>query len=213
MLTLLIAGALFSACTSEHDKAANSPLDDNSPHTLSLIDTSVRNMPCVQLTTRNQSGDYTIAWGNEDCSWSGDLMAMTGQQGYRMPPTLLWTNDRFICLMTDHTGPFSQHLFLPLSDELGYRFYQDDIEYMDTVDNFVAFIRSEEPDRITWTVESLLTGLRESFEMKICEKEVVYPWYSAVYRHESELIIESDCLPAGRRVIDLSRYLRQAIQE
>lgn len=120
-------------------------------------------------------------------------MTLTDSQGYQMPPTILWSNKKWICLMTNHSGPFSQHLFLPLVQEKTPIFFPEDIEYADSLDNFVCLINNSSDSShksVSWTIQSLMTAECETFQLQIDEHCVGYPWYSKIYREEDHLIIE-----------------------
>lgn len=163
------------------------------PITFFITDTSKSKYPFVKLTTIDKEGTYQIEWGNKIVSWSENLMTLTNNQGYRMPPTVLWHNDNFICLMTNHTGSYSQHLFLPLKEQLKPIFFEDDIEYTDSTDNFVCCIKfppNSAEGNVTWIIQNLLTGKSTTFQIRIGKNSVCYPWYHEIYRKGDFLIIE-----------------------
>jgi hypothetical protein len=197
-LTLLILGC----STRQSDKPqiestkkseAVSENDNWSANTFFITDTSNGKKPFVKLTTIDKQGTYRIEWGQETKKWSGNLMTLTDSLGYRMPPTVLWSNEKWICLMTNHSGPFSQHLFLPLTEKTDPIFYAEDIEYTDSTDNFICFINSNSDSTqqsVVWTIQSLMTDKRESFQLQIDEHCIGYPWYRNIYRKGDYLIIE-----------------------
>lgn len=125
---LSLSTLLFLSCSSRPSdtpqrdlKEASRTVSENdnwTAITFFITDTSIVKNPFVKLTTVDKEGTYKVEWGNENASWSDNLMTLTDSQGYSMPPTVLWHNDKWICLMTNHSGPYSQHLFLPLEPEI-----------------------------------------------------------------------------------------------
>lgn len=163
------------------------------PVTFFITDTSISKYPFVKLTTIDLNGTYEINWGNETSSYNDNLMRLTKNQGYRMPPTVLWSNRNFICLMTNHTGPYSQHLFLPLMENVSPLFFEEDIEYADSLDNFVCYINPKSDstqETVTWTIRSLLNDKSESLQLNIDGFSIGYPWYNKIYRQGKFLLIE-----------------------
>ena len=179
---------------SSKDVAKNvSENDDWNAITFFLTDTSIFRNPFVKLTTVDKEETCNIEWGNENANWSDNLMTLTDSQGYRMPPQVLWHNEKWICLMTNHSGPYSQHLFLPLNPETKPIFFAEDIEYTDSIHSFVCYINPNSDyinKSVTWTIQSLITNKSESFQLKIDEHSIGYPWYHNIYRKKDYLIIE-----------------------
>lgn len=176
----------------ENDKK-NSEFEKWTPNTFYITDTSISKNPFVKLTTIDQNGTYEINWGNDTSNYNGNLMSLTKNQGYRMPPTVLWSNKNFICMMTNHSGPYSQHLFLPLKENGSPIFFEEDVEYADSIDNFVCYIhpRSDSTqETITWTIRSLLNDKSEEFQLDVDEFSLGYPWYHKIYRQGNFIIIE-----------------------
>lgn len=174
--------------------------------TFYLTDTSVAEFPFVRLTLIDSNQNYFIEWGNGVKTWNGSLDKMTEDQGFRMPPSVLWHNDEFICLMTNWTGPYSQHLFLPLKEELRYRFFKEDIEYIDSVDNFVCYIAESTDAKEKFVVSGLVIDKKETVDLKICNS-IGYPWYDTIIRENEALIITSSC---DTQKINIAGYLRHA---
>ncbi len=171
-----------------------------------LTDTSVAKFPFVRLTLIDSSKNYFIEWGNSVKTWNGNLDKMTEEQGFRMPPGVLWHNDEFICLMTNWTGPYSQHLFLPLKEELRYRFFKEDIEYIDSAGNFVCYIAESTDAKEKFVVSGLLVDKQETVELSICNS-IGYPWYNTIIREDQALIITSSC---DTQKINIAGFLRHA---
>ncbi len=152
------------------------------------------------ITSKDSTFSRVLQWGIGDESWSEDLDALTQGEGYRIPPTLEWHNRDYICLMTNHTGPFSQHLFLPLRKDLKPRFYSEDVEYADSLDNFVCFIDSVDDlhSKVHWEIVSLYDGKGQPFQTAICGLLDGYPWHTGVTRIDDSLVLGSPCERNGR---------------
>lgn len=107
-----------------------------------------------------------------------------------MPPSIKWITDDFICMTTNWTGPFSQHIFLPLKKELEVHFFEEDIEYMDSTNQFVVYVEADyEKDKVNWTIQSLVNDKKETFEIPIYDNSCCYPWYEDLKRNKDEIII------------------------
>ena len=203
-----IAGALGMGCMPPSFEKVP-PTGSNQIATVSISDTLVADLidACgpdsvfVRFLTLNKgSGRHLIEWGAGKAWRRGDLDELTEGQGYRIAPTVLWSNRDFICMMTNHTGPFSQHLFLPLRNDLKPRFYSEDVEYADSLDNFVCFIDSVDDlhGKVHWEIGSLYDGKGQKFQTSICSLLNGYPWYTGLARVEDSLIIRSPCEPNDR---------------
>lgn len=183
--------------------------DEWTPKTFFITDTAASKDPFVKLSTIDNEGSYQIEWGIESRQWSENLETLTDGQGYRMPPTVQWFNDKWICLMTNYAGPYSQHLFLPLLKGKTPIFFAEDIEYADSLNNFVCYINSgsdSSSKSVTWTIRSLMTDQVESFQLQIDDQNVSYPWYRNIYRAGDQIIIEyAENLV---KKIDISKYCR-----
>lgn len=146
----------------------------------------------VTVTNRDRKGSHSITWGNTYFRDSADLDLITEGQGYRMPPSYSFANKNFICLMTNWSGPFSQHLFLPLNHKLKIEFFKEDIQWMDTVKSEICYIHPEMTDSLktSWTYEKLTNGYKKAFEVPIFENSLAYPWYTKIEKQGNTLIIE-----------------------
>jgi hypothetical protein len=162
----------------------------------------------ITVTCNDSASVHLVEWGVGHDRRLEDLATLTQGEGYRLMPSLQWHNQDYICLMTNHSGPFSQHLFLPLHDSLPTRFYARDVEHADSLDNFVCVIDSAgwQGTRVYWTLERLRGGKAEHFESAICPRSTGYPWHYGIERLDSVLKIKAPCEPGGLRSISISQY-------
>lgn len=194
---------LVFSCSSKRSGGSRNPSTDGNksvsendkvtPKAFFITDTAASKNPFVKLTNIDSEGAYQIEWGNESRQWSDNLVTLTDGQGYRMPPTVQWFNDKWICLITNYTGPHSQHLFLPLLKEKTPVFFAEDIEYADSLNNFVCYINSgsdSSSKSVTWTIQSLMTDQAETFQLQIDDQYVCYPWYRNIYKEGDYIVIE-----------------------
>lgn len=163
----------------------------------------------LSVISNDSASVHLVEWGVGHERRLEDLATLTQGEGYRIMPSLQWHNQDYIHLKTNHSGPFSQHLFLPLHDSLPTRFYARDVEYADSLDNFVCVIDSVgyQGARVYWTLERLRGGMAEQFESAICPRSTGYPLHHGIERFESELKIEAPCEPEGLVSISISQYL------
>ena len=161
----------------------------------------LRPKPFLKIDTIQKDGTHLIEWGIGDYKRTGNLPDLMNGRGYRLPPASIWENDRFICLMVNWTGPFSEHLFLPLKEGLEIQYFEEDIEFQDTNDMFVVHLISDDYN-CTWTIESLITKEKESFTLPIYDGSRWYPWYESIERQGDTLVLQ----PQGKekRVIKKS---------
>lgn len=157
--------------------------------------------PYARFVLDAEDGNHDLEWGTNNWSRRRSLDSLVHGQGYRLPPTVLWSNKDFICIMTNHSGAQSQLLFLPLNGNLETRFYEKDVEYSDSVDNFVCFIEDIDlgRDKVVWTIESLYSREAQTLETSLCNATGGYPWHTGVRRAGDSLIIETPCEDYGRR--------------
>ncbi len=168
---------------------AKSRTNTDEKHVISfyMTDTTVSKYPFVKLTLI-KGDDYLIDWGTKDTVWHADLDSLTEGEGYRMPPTIIWMNKEFICLMTNYTLSYSQHLFLPLKSDLHIRFFKEDVEYSDSTSDRVAYI--VDVDSVAhWCVENLKTGNKKLFDVPYDSTDVGYPWYHDLDMTQDEFTV------------------------
>jgi hypothetical protein len=203
-----IVGTLGTGCMPPSTEKVP-PTGSNQIATVSISDTLVADLIAARgpdsvfvrfLTLNNGSDRHLIEWGAGKAWRRGDLDELTEGQGYRIAPTVLWSNRDFICMMTNHTGPLSQHLFLPLRNDLKPRFYSEDVEYADSLDNFVCFIDSVDDlhGKVHWKIVSLYDGKGRPFQTSICGLLDGYPWHTGLTRIDDSLVLGSPCERNGR---------------
>lgn len=148
----------------------------------------------IDLKTLDSDGTYEIEWGNEKSKWIENLMEMTENRGYRMPPNYRLETEDYLCLITNWSGPYSEHVFLPKKENLKSLYYKEDIDYIDEEDSFIIKIKADN-NKTYWEIESLKTKEREKFEIPIYEGSGSYPFYKELRREGNEIHI----LPQGRK--------------
>lgn len=200
---LLITTFLYS-CLERENRESMELSQTNNTDTTILIEKEVDFKPFtyaitdstddvfVNLTHTDGKGTYLITWGDSSYRDSADLNSMTEDRGYRLPPSFLYANESFICIKTNWTGPFSEHLFLPLNRDLKFKFFKEDIEWMDSVKNQICYIHIDKTESLKtyWTYENLLSGYKKDFEIPVYERSISYPWYSDILRKGKYLEIE-----------------------
>lgn len=205
-----LAAFALSACSHPERNGANRSPDtaaiqtpavkqDDGSHYLYLTDST--KLPFVRMVTK----EWMIEWGDSNSAVRGSLDSLTQGQGFRMPPTVLWHTEEFICLMTNHTGPFSQHLLLPLKSELSPVFFREDVEYFDQVDNFACLIDTVYRDSLVrFEVQDFVTGHSESFELVMCDG--LYPWHGGIKRQGDFLVIQPMCEREPTKRLNITKY-------
>ncbi|MCU0435144.1 MAG: hypothetical protein MUC87_16930 [Bacteroidia bacterium] len=186
--------ALFTACLPAQQ---NRPNPSTVPHTPDGLNTRWQPLTdsgaAAGVLFGDSAGDWYIKWGNGQFSRTLALTAFTGSPNLRTPPQVCWQNSQFIGLMTFWSGPFSEHLFLPLDSTVTPRFFSTDIEYTDTTGNFVVALDSisekEGKQMLWWTISSLKNSNTLKFSLPAPQNCKSYPWHGEITRKGDELHI------------------------
>ena len=112
---------------------------------------------------------------------------------------LLWKNEQYACSMVWWSQSQSRYIFLPLNDKLKFIYLPKDIESMDSLNNNIVYIDTVFKSKVIFKLENLLTRKAKKVELKITDKNCVYPFYDtiALYRDSISLItpIENITIP------------------
>ena len=152
--------------------------------------------------------DDMLKWGNSTKRWTKSMSSLIENRDYKVPPSVLWVGEDYICLGVNHSGPYSETLFLPLKEDLDVKFFKEDIEYMDSTNQFVLYIipEPEIADHVKWEIQSLvIDDQKERFEIEIYENSCCYPWYQKISRDGDQIIIK----PQG----DKSKEVKKNIEK
>lgn len=161
------------------------------PRVYALTDTLDKSNAFVKFIQKKEGEEYTIEWGIDEKIWRGNFDEMVRNRNYREFPSIFWISEDYICLTTMWTGPFSEHLFLPLREALKIQFFEEDIEYMDSINQFVIYLEPRyEVEQINWTIQSLINDRKETFRIPIYENSRSYPWYESLEKEEDYIIIK-----------------------
>ncbi|MEO0900105.1 MAG: hypothetical protein AAFY71_27060 [Bacteroidota bacterium] len=131
--------------------------------TADLIDSSSHTF--LKMLTWENKVERAISWGNPTYSFYANLDSLVQGQGYRIPPTVLWVNDQYICLQTLSSGSQSQRLFLPLDSAYAPHFIPETVVWEDTANNQICYLNSSTADSsyLQFVYQDLISSIQKKF--------------------------------------------------
>src|SRR6202000_256566 len=95
----------------------------------------------------------------------------------------VWVNKNFINIVLYWDGPFASHLFIPLSYESNWQYfngYEKNIIETDSVNNNICYVSTKGEDSISDSInvviETLLTYKTKSIQISTSNSNSIYPF-------------------------------------